>query len=118
MIKTYNGSKLGITSSHKKALVINLSVALLQHEQIVTTLSKAKELLKYSEKIITRAKKNNLQAIRLVMKKLNNNKQLIKKIFTVLVPRYETRDGGYIKIVKSQTRRGDSAQLVVVSLIK
>jgi large subunit ribosomal protein L17 len=118
MIKTYNGSKLGITSSHKKALIRNLTIALLNHEQIITTFSKAKELLRFVEKIITRAKKDNLQAIRLIAKDLNNNKTLLKKIFTILVPRYKTRNGGYIKIIKSKFRRGDSSQLAIISLIK
>jgi large subunit ribosomal protein L17 len=118
MIKTYNGSKLNVTSSHKKSLMRNLTIALLNHEQVITTFSKAKELVRFAEKIITRAKKENLQAIKLVAKELNNNKYLLKKIFTVLVPRYKTKNGGYIKIVKGSIRRGDSAQLAIVSLIK
>ncbi|MDR0723840.1 MAG: 50S ribosomal protein L17 [Endomicrobium sp.] len=116
MIKTYNGSKLGVTSSHKKALLRNLAAELFLHEKITTTLPKAKELVSYAEKIVTKAKKANLNAIRAVNSQISN-KDITKKIFDVLVPRYKERHGGYTQILKVGTRRGDSAEVAIVKLI-
>ncbi|MDR3253585.1 MAG: 50S ribosomal protein L17 [Endomicrobium sp.] len=116
MIKTYNGSKLGITSSHKKALLRNLAKELFLHEKITTTLSKAKELVSYSEKLVTKAKKADLNAIRTINSAINN-KDVAKKVFDVLVPRYKKRNGGYTQIIKVGTRRGDSADVAVVKLV-
>jgi large subunit ribosomal protein L17 len=116
MIKTYNGSKLGVTSSHKKALLRNLATELFLHEKITTTLSKAKELTRYIEKLITRAKKADLSAIRAISGEIKK-KEVVKKIFDVLAPRYKERNGGYTQIVKVGTRRGDSAEVAVVKLV-
>ncbi|MDR0890812.1 MAG: 50S ribosomal protein L17 [Endomicrobium sp.] len=116
MIKTHNGSKLHISSSHKKSLMRNLSTSLFWYESIITTLPRAKELIKYSEKLITKAKTNNLHTIRLVAKELNN-KTVLNKLFKVLGPRYNTRHGGYMKIVKIYSRRGDAAKMAVISLL-
>ncbi|MDR1511325.1 MAG: 50S ribosomal protein L17 [Endomicrobium sp.] len=116
MIKTYNGSKLGITSSHKKALLRNLATNLFLYEKIITTLSKAKELARYSEKLITKARKSNLSAIRALNGEINS-KNVVKKIFDVLVPRYKERRGGYTQIFKLGFRRGDSSELTVVKLV-
>jgi large subunit ribosomal protein L17 len=116
MIKTYNGSKLGITSSHKKALFRNLARELFLHEKIMTTLPKAKELVSYSEKLLTKAKKADLSAIRAISSVINS-KVVVKKIFSVLVPRYINRNGGYTQIIKVKIRRGDSANIAMVKLI-
>jgi large subunit ribosomal protein L17 len=116
MIKTYNGSKLGITSSHKRALLRSLTVELFLHERITTTLPKAKELVSYSEKLVTRAKKADLSAIRAVNGEINN-KDVVKKVFDVLVPRYKERPGGYTQILKIGTRRGDRAPIAIVKLV-
>ncbi|MDR0401438.1 MAG: 50S ribosomal protein L17 [Endomicrobium sp.] len=116
MIKTYNGSKLGITSSHRKALLRNLATDLFFHEKIITTLSKAKELASYSEKLITKAKKNNLCAVRALNTKINN-KSVVKKVFDVLVPRYNDRHGGYTQIFKLGFRRGDNSELAMIKLV-
>ncbi|MDR1926479.1 MAG: 50S ribosomal protein L17 [Endomicrobium sp.] len=116
MIKTYNGSKLGITSSHKKALLRNLTTELFLHETITTTLPKAKELVSYSEKLVTKAKKANLSAIRAISSEINN-KDVVRKVFDVLISRYKGRNGGYTQIIKIGTRRGDSADMAVVKLI-
>jgi large subunit ribosomal protein L17 len=116
MIKTYNGSKLGITSSHKKALLRNLTTELFLHETIRTTLSKAKELASYSEKLVTKAKKADLCAIRAISCEIHN-KNVVKKVFDVLVPRYHGRNGGYTQIIKISTRRGDNANMALVKLI-
>lgn len=116
MIKTYNGSKLGITSSHKRALLRSLAAELFLHERITTTLPKAKELVSYSEKLVTRAKKADLSAIRAVNGEINN-KNIVKKVFDVLVPRYKERAGGYTRILKVGTRRGDRASIAIVKLV-
>jgi large subunit ribosomal protein L17 len=116
MIKTYNGSKLGITSSHRKALLRNLAAALFLHGEIMTTLPKAKELVSYSEKLVTKAKKADLSALRAINGEINN-KDAIKKIFDILVPRYKGRNGGYTQILKVGTRRGDGANIAIVKLV-
>ena len=116
MIKTYNASKLGITSSHKRALLRSLAAELFLHERITTTLPKAKELVSYSEKLVTRAKKADLSAIRAVNGEINN-KNIVKKVFDVLVPRYKERAGGYTRILKVGTRRGDRASIAIVKLV-
>jgi large subunit ribosomal protein L17 len=116
MIKTYNGSKLGVTSSHKKAMLRNLATQLLLHEKIETTLPKAKELVSYCEKLLTKAKEEDLNAIRALSSKINS-KDVVKKVFDVLVPRYKNRNGGYTQILKAGTRRGDSASIAIVKLI-
>ncbi|MDR2437478.1 MAG: 50S ribosomal protein L17 [Endomicrobium sp.] len=116
MIKTYNGSKLAVTSSHKKAMLRNLVVALFLHEKIETTLPKAKELVRYGEKLLTKAKKADLSAIRAVNGEIHD-KAVVKKVFDVLVPRYKERNGGYTQILKIGTRRGDNAGVAVVRLV-
>jgi large subunit ribosomal protein L17 len=116
MIKTYNGSKLGVTSSHKKAILRNLATALFLHEKIKTTLPKAKELVSYSEKLLTKAKKTDLNAIRAISAEIHN-KKVVKKVFDVLAPRYKERNGGYTQVLKIGTRRGDSANIAIVKLI-
>jgi large subunit ribosomal protein L17 len=116
MIKNHNGSKLGITSSHKKALLRSLATELFLHEKITTTLPKAKELVSYSEKLVTKAKKADLSAIRAIHGEINN-KDVVKKVFDVLVPRYKERKGGYTQIIKLGQRRGDAAQEAIVKLV-
>lgn len=116
MIKTYNGSKLGVTSAHKRALLRNLTAELFLHEKITTTLPKAKELVSYAEKLVTKAKKADLSSIRAINGEIHN-KDVAKKVFDVLVPRYKERHGGYTQILKVGTRSGDSAELVIVKLV-
>jgi large subunit ribosomal protein L17 len=116
MIKTYNGSKLGVTSSHKKAMLRNLATELFLHEKIETTLPKAKEFVSYFEKLLTKAKKADLNAIRTVSAEIHN-KKVVKKVFDVLAPRYKERNGGYTQILKIGIRRGDSADVAIVKLV-
>ncbi|GHT73502.1 50S ribosomal protein L17 [Endomicrobiia bacterium] len=116
MIKTYNGSKLGVTSSHRKAMLRNLAKELFLYEKIETTLPKAKELVSYSEKLVTRAKKTDLSAIRAISGEINS-KDVVKKVFGILVPRYKERSGGYTQIIKVGTRRGDNADIAIVKLV-
>ncbi|MDR3281489.1 MAG: 50S ribosomal protein L17 [Endomicrobium sp.] len=117
MIKTYNGSKLGVTSSHKKAMLRNLATELFVHETIITTLPKARELVRYSEKLLTKAKRDDLSAIRAVNKKINNKNNVLKKIFGDLLLRYKGKNGGYTQIIKVGVRRGDAANMAIVKLM-
>ena len=116
MIKCHNGSKLGVTSSHKKAMLRNLATELFLHEKITTTLPKAKELVSYSEKLVTKAKKGDLSAIRALHGEISN-KDVVKKVFDVLVPRYKERNGGYTQILKVGPRRGDNAEMAIVKMV-
>ncbi len=116
MIKNHNGRKLGVTSSHRKAMLRNLASELFLHEKITTTLPKAKELVSYSERLVTKAKKGDLSAIRAIHGEINN-KDVVKKVFEVLVPRYKERNGGYTQIFKVGPRRGDSAEMAIVKLV-
>lgn len=116
MIKNHNGRKLGVTSSHRKAMLRNLATQLFLHEKITTTLPKAKELVSYSEKLVTKAKKGDLSAIRVLHGEIND-KDVVKKVFEVLVPRYKDRNGGYTQILKVGPRRGDSAEMAIVKLV-
>lgn len=108
--------KLNRTSSHRKALLKNLANSLLNHEQIVTTLPKAKTLRPYVEKLITCAKKGGLHAQRLVISK-QADKEIVKKLFGELKDRYQTRNGGYTRILKAGFRYGDNAPMAVIELV-
>lgn len=116
MIKNHNGSKLGVTSAHKKAMLRNLATELFLHEKITTTLPKAKELVSYSEKLVTKAKPGDLNAKKAIHGEISN-KDVVKKVFEVLVPRYKERKGGYTQILKIGPRRGDSAEMAIVRLV-
>ena len=108
--------KLNRTSSHRKALLNNMALALIKHEQISTTLAKAKNLRPFVEKIITLAKKGSLSSRKKAFSILKN-KKIIEKLFTNIAKRYETRKGGYIRILKNGFRYGDMAPLAVVELV-
>ena len=110
------GRKLQRTSSHRAALLRNMSAALIKHEQIVTTLPKAKELRPYIEKLITLSKRGGLSNRRLAMSRLQDETQL-KKLFDVLAERYSDRDGGYTRIIKAGYRASDSAQLAIIEFV-
>src|SRR4249919_3830559 len=104
------GRKLQRTSAHRIALFRNMSAALIKHEQITTTVAKAKELRPYVEKLITLAKKGGLSNRRLAHARLMDDAQLAK-LFDVIAPRYADRDGGYIRVVKAGIRASDAAQV-------
>ena len=108
--------KLNRTSSHRKALLMNMSNALIKHEQITTTLPKAKELRPYIEKIITLGKKGDLPSRRKAMSILQDEK-MTKKIFETLADRYAERNGGYTRIVKLRNRYGDNAPIAIIEFI-
>ncbi len=108
--------KLNRTSSHRKALLMNLSNALLKHEQITTTLPKAKELRPFVEKIITLGKKGDLFSRKKTIAILQDEK-VTKKVFDVIANRYKDRLGGYIRIIKLGNRMGDNASTAIVELV-
>ena len=110
------GKKLNRTSSHRKALLKNMSQALIKHEQIVTTLVKAKTLKPYFDKLITIGKKGNLSARRQAISKVGDLK-LVEKLFNILAKRYETRNGGYSRVLKAGFRYGDAAPMAVIELV-
>lgn len=108
--------KLNRTSSHRKAMFANMSAALIKHEQIVTTLPKAKELRPIVEKLITLGKRGDLHARRQAIAQIKDETQ-VAKLFSVLGPRYKDRQGGYIRILKAGYRYGDSAAIAVIELV-
>ena len=108
--------KLNKTSSHRKAMFMNMSNALIKHEQITTTLAKAKELRRFVEKIITLGKKGDLLSRRKAISILQDLK-MSKKIFEVLAERYKNRSGGYTRIIKLGNRFGDNAPTAVIEFV-
>jgi large subunit ribosomal protein L17 len=108
--------KLGVTSTHRKAMFANMAAALIKHEQIETTLPKAKELRGFVEGLITLAKKGGLANRRLAQAKLRDLEQL-KKLFEVMPERYKTRPGGYTRVLKAGFRYGDNAPLAIIELV-
>ena len=116
MIKNYGRRKLSRTSAHRRALLRNLAIALFQHEKVTTTLPKAKELARFSEKLITLARPGNLIAQRAISKEIHD-KNVKKKLFEVLVPRYQNRSGGYTQVFRLGLRRGDNAKIAVIRLV-
>jgi large subunit ribosomal protein L17 len=110
------GRKLQRTSAHRIALFRNMSAALIKHEQITTTLAKAKELRPYVEKLITLAKKGGLSNRRLAHARLLDDAQLIK-LFDVLAERYKDRAGGYTRIIKAGIRASDASPTAIIELV-
>ena len=110
------GKKLNRTSSHRKSLLKNMSQALIKHEQIITTLVKAKTIKPYFDKLITIGKKGNLAARRQAICKVGDIK-LVEKLFNTLAKRYEKRNGGYSRVLKAGFRYGDAAPMAVIELV-
>ena len=108
--------KLNKTSSHRKAMFMNMSNSLIKHEQITTTLAKAKELRRFVEKIITLGKKGDLLSRRKTISILQDQK-MSRKVFKVLAERYKKRNGGYTRIIKLGNRFGDNAPTAVIEFI-
>ena len=111
-----SGRKLNRTASHRKAMFANMAAALIKHEQIVTTLPKAKELRPYVEKLITLGKRGDLHARRQAYAALPD-KVWAAKLFDVLGPRYQERQGGYIRVLKAGFRHGDNAPMAVIEFV-
>lgn len=110
------GRKLGVTSTHRQAMFRNLAAALIKHEQITTTLPKAKELRPVAERLITLGKKGGLANRRLAIARLNDE-VMVAKLFGPLADRYKTRQGGYTRVLKAGIRYGDAAQMAVIELV-
>jgi large subunit ribosomal protein L17 len=110
------GRKLGVTSSHRLAMFRNLAHALLKHEQITTTLPKAKELRPVAEKLITLGKRGGLHARRQAYAQLRDD-VIVAKLFGALADRYKARAGGYCRVLKAGVRYGDAADMAVIELV-
>ena len=108
--------KLQRTSSHRAALFRNMAAALIKHEQITTTLAKAKELRPYTEKLVTLAKKGGLSNRRLAHARLLDDAQLVK-LFGTLAERYSDRAGGYTRVIKAGIRAGDASPMAIIELV-
>jgi large subunit ribosomal protein L17 len=108
--------KLNRTSAHRKAMFANMSASLIKHEQIVTTLPKAKELRPIVEKLITLGKRGDLHARRQAIAQMRDETQ-VQKLFATVGPRYKDRQGGYTRILKAGFRYGDNAPLAVIELV-
>ncbi len=108
--------KLGRTAAHRTAMLRNMAAALIKHEQITTTLAKAKELRPYTERLVTLAKRGGLSNRRLAHARLLDDAQLVK-LFDVLAPRYADRPGGYTRVLKAGIRASDAAPMAVIEFV-
>ena len=116
MPRPKKGSRLGGSPSHQRKILANLARELIAHERITTTSAKAKTLRPYVEKIITKARRGDLHARRLVLAKIEDT-DVVTKLFDDVGPRYSERPGGYTRITKLGSRRGDGAELVLMELV-
>jgi len=112
-----SGRKLNVTSSHRKAMFSNLCQALIKHEQIATTLPKAKDLRPVVERLVTLAKRGGLHARRQAIAELRD-RVLVEKLFTTLATRYASRKGGYTRVLKAGFRYGDNAPLAIIEFVE
>ncbi len=108
--------KFNRTAEHRQAMFANMCAALIKHEQIVTTLPKAKDLRPIVEKLVTLGKRGDLHARRQVIAQIGNE-NVVKRLFDTIAPRYATRNGGYLRIMKAGFRRGDNAPLAVIEFV-
>jgi large subunit ribosomal protein L17 len=108
--------KFNRRSDHRRAMLANLAASLIRHEQIVTTLPKAKDLRPIVEKLVTLGKRGDLHARRLAIAEMRDV-AMVKKLFEVIGPRYKTRNGGYTRVVKAGYRYGDSAAVAVIEFV-
>jgi large subunit ribosomal protein L17 len=111
-----SGRKFNVTGSHRLALFRNLAAALIEHEQILTTLPKAKELRRVAEPLITLAKNDNLASRRLAFDRIRDRAAVVK-LFSELGPRFKNRPGGYLRVLKCGLRAGDAAPMAYVQLV-
>ncbi|GBR01358.1 50S ribosomal protein L17 [Gluconobacter cerinus] len=112
-----SGRKLNVTSSHRAAMFRNMAVALIKHEQITTTLPKAKELRPVVEKLITLGKRGDLHARRQAFAQLRDD-TVVSKLFSTVAERYKARAGGYSRVLKAGVRYGDNADMAVIELVE
>ena len=112
----YRGRRFNRTAEHRQAMFANMSAALIKHEQIVTTLPKAKDLRPVVEKLISLGRTDSIHARRLAMAQIRDA-DMVKKLFSVLGPRYQSRPGGYCRIMKAGFRYGDNAPMAVIEFV-
>ena len=112
----FKGRRFARSISHRKSMFANLSVSLIEHEQIVTTLEKAKDLRPIVEKLVTLGKRGDLHARRQVIAQIGNE-AVVKRLFDVVAPRYADRHGGYLRIMKAGFRHGDNAAMAVIEFV-
>ena len=112
----FKGRRFSRSISHRKSMFANLAVSLIEHEQIVTTLEKAKDLRPIVEKLVTLGKRGDLHARRQVIAQIGND-DVVKRLFDVVALRYATRNGGYLRIMKAGFRRGDNAAMAVIEFV-
>jgi large subunit ribosomal protein L17 len=110
------GRKLGVTTQHRHAMFANMAAALIKHEQIKTTLPKAKELRPVVEKLVTLSRKNDLASRRLALSRIRDEAQ-VQKLFEVIGPRYADRPGGYTRVLKAGFRHGDHAAMAFIEFV-
>jgi large subunit ribosomal protein L17 len=111
-----SGRKLNRTASHKRAMLSNLAMSILDKERVTTTLAKAKEVRSVVERLITYGKKGDLHRIRLAARRIND-KTILKKLFDDIAPSYKDREGGYTRIIKVNDRKGDNAAMSIIELV-
>jgi large subunit ribosomal protein L17 len=111
-----SGRKLNRTASHRKAMFANMAASLIEHEQIVTTLPKAKEIRPIVEKLVTLGKRGDLHARRQAISAIRDETQ-VRKLFDTIATRYADRNGGYLRIMKAGFRHGDSAPMAVIEFV-
>ena len=116
MPKPTKGKRLGVSSSHEDQIISNLIKSLIEHEKIETTITKAKIVKPYAEKVITKAKKGTLHDRRQVLKMIQD-KAAVAKLFDEIGPKYSDRNGGYTRITRTSYRRGDKTELAVIELV-
>ncbi len=112
-----HGRKLGRTTSHRLAMFANMAASLIKHEQIKTTLPKAKELRPIVEKLVTLGKRGDLHARRVAIAKIGDE-EMVRKLFDVIGPRYAERKGGYTRVLKAGFRYGDAAPMAVIEFVE
>ena len=112
----FKGRRFARSVSHRKSMFANLAVSLIEHEQIVTTLPKAKDLRPIVEKLVTLGKRGDLHARHQVIAQIGNE-GVVKRLFDTLAPRYATRNGGYLRIMKAGFRPGDNAAMAVIEFV-
>ena len=110
--------KLGRTNKHRRSMLANLTKDLIMNERIETTETRAKEVRKFVDKMITYGKNGSLVSRRKALAFLHNDNEAVKKVFDVLAPRYANRNGGYTRILKLDERRGDDALIVILELVE
>jgi len=116
MPRPKKGTSLGGSASHQRKILANLTAQLIEHERVTTTHAKARDVRPYAEKIITKAKRGDLHARRLVLAKIGDN-DVVTKLFDDVGPRYADRQGGYTRIIKLGQRRGDASEMAIIELV-